>query len=120
MYVIEFEKRGLPHAHIVVKFKNDSPDRTNDIDSWVWAQLPDASIANGVLREKVSKILSTNHAVVTTRIARACKQTEKTTPNIAPSFILNRFEHLQLSMKKPGVPNIEEQTTETILQCVKT
>ena len=53
MDVIEFQKRSLPHAHIVVEVKNDGPDRMNDIDSWVWAQLPDASIANGVFREKV-------------------------------------------------------------------
>ena len=57
MYVIEFQKRGLPHAHIIVKFKNNGPDRMNDIDSWVWTQLPDASIANGVVREKVLKFM---------------------------------------------------------------
>ena len=57
--------------------------------------------------------------MVTTLIRRACKQTEKTTPNIAPRLIVNRFEHLQLLMKKTGVPNIEEQTTGTILQNVE-
>ena len=42
MYVIELHKRGLQHAHIALEFKNDGPDRMNDIDFWVWAQLPDA------------------------------------------------------------------------------
>lgn len=40
MYVIEFQKRGLPHSHIVVKFKGDGPDTRNEMDKWVWAQLP--------------------------------------------------------------------------------
>lgn len=53
MSVIEFQKRGLPHSHIVIKFKGDGPDRLNQIDSWVWAQLPSESIAKGRLHEYV-------------------------------------------------------------------
>ena len=45
MSVIEYQKRGLPHAHVIVKFKNAGPDVLNQMDSWVWAQLPDKSIA---------------------------------------------------------------------------
>lgn len=53
MYVIEFQTRGLPHSHIVVKFKGDGPDTLNEMDKWVWAQLPSEDIAGGVLRERV-------------------------------------------------------------------
>lgn len=57
MYVIEFQKRGFPHAHIVMKFEGDGPDQSGQMDSWVWAQLPDESIANGALRAKVLKFV---------------------------------------------------------------
>ena len=49
MYVIEYQKRGLPHAHVIVKYKNAGPDILNQMDSWVWAQLLDESIAGGRL-----------------------------------------------------------------------
>lgn len=53
MYVIEFQKRGLPHSHIVIKFKGSGPDTLNEIDKWVWAQLLSEDIAGGLLRERV-------------------------------------------------------------------
>jgi hypothetical protein len=37
--VIEFQKRGLPHAHIAVKFKHELP--LSAIDSLISAELPD-------------------------------------------------------------------------------
>jgi hypothetical protein len=37
--VVEFQKRGLPHAHIVVKFLNEPP--LSAIDSFISAELPD-------------------------------------------------------------------------------
>ena len=57
MSAIEYQKRGLPQAHVIVKFKNAGPDILNQMDSWVWAQLPDASIAGGELREMVLKYM---------------------------------------------------------------
>ena len=42
MYVIEFQKRGLPHAHILlILAEADKPLPPEDIDSIVSAQLPD-------------------------------------------------------------------------------
>ena len=41
LWVIEFQKRGLPHTHILVILSDD--DRvscSNDIDNVIWAQLP--------------------------------------------------------------------------------
>lgn len=53
--VIEFQKRGTPHSHIVIRFEGESPDALHEIDKWVWTNLPDERIAGGKLREKVIK-----------------------------------------------------------------
>ena len=39
MYVIEFQKRGLPHAHIVIK-TNWEPQTPDEIDSILPAEIP--------------------------------------------------------------------------------
>ena len=45
MYVIEFQKRGLPHAHILLILEGaDKPITPEDIDSIVSAQLPEQSL----------------------------------------------------------------------------
>jgi hypothetical protein len=45
MYVIEFQKRGLPHAHILLILEGaDKPLTPEDIDSIVSAQLPDQNL----------------------------------------------------------------------------
>jgi hypothetical protein len=42
MSVIEFQKRGLPHAHIVLRVKGNEhqPLRPDDIDRYISAELP--------------------------------------------------------------------------------
>ncbi|XP_031106349.1 uncharacterized protein LOC116011002 [Ipomoea triloba] len=41
IYTIEFQKRGLSHAHILVFLeKNDSPKTLKDIDMWISAEIP--------------------------------------------------------------------------------
>lgn len=41
MYVIEFQMRGLPHAHIlIINTPEDSPKTPQDIDTCISAQLP--------------------------------------------------------------------------------
>ena len=57
MSVIEYQARGVPHAHIIVKYEGDSPEQRGEVNDWFWTNLPDASIANGVLREKVLKYM---------------------------------------------------------------
>lgn len=52
---VEFQKRGLLHAHICVRFQIDGPD--NELDEWVWPQLPSPDIAGGLLRERVLKYM---------------------------------------------------------------
>ena len=42
MYTIEFQKRGLPHAHILAILEpEDKPRSVDDIDSIVCAEIPD-------------------------------------------------------------------------------
>lgn len=57
LYVCEYQARGLVHAHIIIKFDGDGPQQSNEVDKWIWTNLPDESIANGKLREKVIKYM---------------------------------------------------------------
>ena len=52
MHVIEWQGRGLVHAHIIVMYP-DGPEEEGKVDDWIWTNLPDSSIAGGKLREKV-------------------------------------------------------------------
>lgn len=57
VHVIEFQKRGLPHAHILVVLKDEDKIReVEDIDSIVMAELPDVSI-NPQLHNIVSRCM---------------------------------------------------------------
>ncbi len=41
IYVIEFQKRGLPHAHILIFFAEDcKPHMVKDVDRMISAELP--------------------------------------------------------------------------------
>ena len=40
LYVIEFQKRGLPHAHILIVLANEDKIQLNDIDLIVSAEIP--------------------------------------------------------------------------------
>ncbi|WVZ95295.1 hypothetical protein U9M48_041079 [Paspalum notatum var. saurae] len=44
VYTIEFQKRGLPHVHIIVWLDKSAPLTTSDIDKLISAQLPDPSV----------------------------------------------------------------------------
>ena len=41
VYTIEFQKRGLPHVHIIIWLQPDGPRTADKIDSYISAQLPD-------------------------------------------------------------------------------
>ena len=44
VYVIEFQKRGLPHVHMLINLKNNSKKHaTEDIDEIISAEIPDPS-----------------------------------------------------------------------------
>jgi hypothetical protein len=60
MYVIEFQKRGLPHAHILLILEDrDKPKTIKDIDEIVSAEIPDD--VNSPLYQTVTK--SMNHGI---------------------------------------------------------
>ncbi|KAE8992120.1 hypothetical protein PR003_g22168 [Phytophthora rubi] len=44
IYVVGFQKRGLPHAHILVILADEDKPRTRVIDKLVSAELPDAEL----------------------------------------------------------------------------
>ncbi|CAM9630373.1 unnamed protein product [Ectocarpus sp. 13 AM-2016] len=52
LHVIEWQGRGLVHAHIIVRY-DEGPQEQGKVDDWIWTNLPDASIANGKVRENV-------------------------------------------------------------------
>ena len=57
MYVIEFQKRGLPHAHIVIFLENGRKIETpNDIDRVISAEIPDKNI-DSELYDAVSEFM---------------------------------------------------------------
>jgi hypothetical protein len=41
VYTIEFQKRGLPHAHIIIWLKKERPWDAAMVDTFISAQLPD-------------------------------------------------------------------------------
>lgn len=53
MYVTEYQGRGVVHAHIIIKHPGQSPEQRGEVDDIIWTNLPDASIADGDLRQKV-------------------------------------------------------------------
>jgi len=44
VYTIEFQKRGLPHVHLILWLKKDKPIDAAQIDAFISAQLPDPSV----------------------------------------------------------------------------
>jgi len=55
-HVIEFQKRGLPHAHILlILHPNDIPQTTQDIDQLVKAELPEDPLLEPLLYKSVSR-----------------------------------------------------------------
>eukprot|EP00980_Cylindrotheca_fusiformis_P006342 scaffold1356_cov123-Cylindrotheca_fusiformis.AAC.23 len=55
--VTEFQKRGMPHGHVILLIDpNDAPRTGNDIDQYISAQLPDQT-ANPELFEIVTKYM---------------------------------------------------------------
>ncbi|XP_045507712.1 uncharacterized protein LOC123703676 [Colias croceus] len=53
LYVIEFQKRGLPHAHICFAVEGGGPVHGTDVDKFIRADIPDASEVDGKLRKAV-------------------------------------------------------------------
>jgi hypothetical protein len=57
IYVIEFQKRGLPHAHIFIFFvKNSKPHTVEDVDCMISVELPNLE-TNRLAHETVMKCM---------------------------------------------------------------
>jgi len=58
VYVIEFQKRGLPHAHILIILQeSDKPRNPSDYDRIVCAELPDETLYPELYKTVTSCIL---------------------------------------------------------------
>ena len=55
IYVIEMQKRGLPHAHIAIRVEDGGPVQGRDIDKVIRADVPGPEEAGGRLRELALK-----------------------------------------------------------------
>jgi len=57
IYVVEFQKRGLPHAHILIFFTEDcKPHTVEDVDHMISAELPNSG-TNKLAHETVAKCM---------------------------------------------------------------
>jgi hypothetical protein len=57
IYVIEFQKRGLPHAHILIFFAEDcKPHMVKDVDHMTSAELPNPE-TNRLTHETVARCM---------------------------------------------------------------
>ena len=57
VYVIEYQARGVVHAHVIVKYEGATAEQSAEVDDWIWTNLPGPSIASGELRAKVLKYM---------------------------------------------------------------
>jgi hypothetical protein len=57
IYVIEFQKRGLPHAHILIFFaKNYKPHMVEDVDRMISVELPNPE-TNRLAHETITRCM---------------------------------------------------------------
>ncbi len=57
IYVIEFQKRGLPHAHILIFFAEDyKPHTVKDVDRMISAELPNLE-TNRLAHEMITRCM---------------------------------------------------------------
>jgi hypothetical protein len=86
--VIEFQKRGLPHAHIFLKLdKNEKPKTTDDYDKIISAEIPEKSI-NQNLYETITKF--NNHTPCNNK--SNCFENGKCTKRFPRNFTNHTYE----------------------------
>ena len=125
MAVIETRKRGLPHQHhlVIVKFEGDGLDAEGEMDSWVWAQLPPATLCNGKLRELVMKFM-VHRKCGSENVNAPCMEVNKKInkkfcdKHLIPSLLI--IELLPSSMINLVVQNTVDQATGILKLFVKT
>ena len=74
LYVIEWQKRGLPHIHILIILADPDRPRTTDIvDSIVVAELPPSPFENGISELEQQKRKPLFDSVVTNMLHGPCR-----------------------------------------------
>ncbi|EJD45353.1 helicase [Auricularia subglabra TFB-10046 SS5] len=68
LYAVEFQKRGLPHCHILIKFESDCVTAV-DIDRVVSAEMP----ANAQDAELVKRFMTHNHPEDQVELPKYCR-----------------------------------------------
>lgn len=81
VYTIEFQKRGLPHVHLLINLKSSYKLRNaNEINKYISAELPDAKIHPNLYDKVVKHML---HGPCGPR----CKKNDKCSRNFPKNFI---------------------------------
>lgn len=81
MSCIEWQKRGLPHLHLVIKFEGPLPDEGGEMDEWCWAEVPPADLNGGKAREQVLNCM-VHRECGPKNIASPCMQDDRSRPGV--------------------------------------
>lgn len=81
MSVVEWQKRGMPHMHLIVPFEGPSPDQTGEMDDWCWAEVPRADLNNGKSREQVLNLM-VHRQYGAHNVSSPCMQDDRTRPGV--------------------------------------
>lgn len=113
MSCIEWQKRGLPHLHSVIKFDGPLPDQVGEMDEWCWAEVPHPDLNNARAREQVLNCM-VHKRCGAFNIASPCMQDDRNRKGVrgVVNGILNRGVAPPLSIAKPAEPNIADVTLE--------
>ena len=107
VYTIEFQKRGLPHAHILlIVDPSDKPLTTEEIDNVVSAEIPDPVRYPLAHQTVVNRMIHGPCGVINPEAV--CMDAQKSTQK---TFVIK-----QLSIKKVAILFTEEETMELQLQ----
>ncbi|SAL99778.1 hypothetical protein, partial, partial [Absidia glauca] len=111
--VVEFQKRGLPHAHILLILANEDKLNTDDYDSVVSAEIPDPSIYPEAYRVVTSSMMhgpcGPDHRNSPCMVNGVCskgfpKNFALATVDSGAGYPIYRRRDLGLAIEKKGVP----------------
>lgn len=81
MYCIKFQKRGMPHMHLVCKFESLSPDQLGEMDEWCWAEVHPAEVNDSKAREQVLALM-VHRKCGAHNINSFCTQNDRNRPGV--------------------------------------
>ena len=78
LWVVEFQKRGLPHAHILlILADSDRPKTSEDVDKIVSAELPPSPYEEGISEEERVQRQPLWDIVITNMIHGHCRENNR-------------------------------------------